>query len=90
MTRSTFRAATNPAGATRLSATSETSPMTARPCPSQRIRSGTGEHRHDGEGHRQGCDRHQDVQPELRPAVRILVEPQPDRRGHEHDPGQRR
>ena len=38
MTRSTFRAATKPAGATRLSATSETRPMTARPCPIQRIR----------------------------------------------------
>ena len=35
MTRSTLRAATNPAGATRLSATSATTPMTASPCPSQ-------------------------------------------------------
>ena len=38
--------------------------------------------------HRERRDRHQDVQPQLGPAVGILVEAQPERGGHEHDRGQ--
>ena len=62
--------------------------MTARPCPSQRIRPASARTRHDGQRHREGRDRHQDVQAELRPAVGILVEAEPERGRHEHDRGQ--
>ena len=59
----------------------QTVPHPAHP-PGQR------QDRHDGQRHREGRDRHQDVQAELRPAVGILVEAEPERGGHEHDRGQ--
>ena len=77
-----------PAGATRLSPTSATTPMTARPCPSHCIRPAQRERDHDHERGAQRDDRRQHVQPQLGPAVGVLVEPETERRRHEHDRGQ--
>ena len=89
MTRSTLRAATNAAGATRLSADQRHDPDHRQSVPQPLHPAGERERGHQREGRREGDDRGEDVEPELGPAVGVLVEAQPERCRDEDDRGQR-
>ena len=73
----------------RLSADQRHDPDDRQPVPQPVHPAGERERGHEHEGRRERDDRGQDVQPELGPAVGILVEAQPERRRHEDDRGQR-